>query len=340
MSHLNPDLETSIEKLLHSYECVILPDFGGFITRDSPCNFNISKDKLKPYGKHIFFNPHLQQNDGLLYNHIQKSYGLTYSEAIAFYQSWLGGIRQGINDSGSRIFGRLGTFYKGNENNVWFSPLSTLNLAVESYGLFPVEVKQLVVEEKPSDIHLEQEIRQVEDNVFTLADNRPIESFEPARLNYKGWLVAASIALIAHIGYLKFETTDVTVNEASLLPVIEQTTPPVDSVEIADSASSHEVQPETPVEAAPETVTTETPAVTETPVAEPAPSPAIQQASVIPQQTPAPAETAATPVKILAKYKLENNATYHRNDLIRQGVQAEVRQNGEWFEVVTEGTIQ
>ena len=46
-------IERTIEQLLHRHECVILPDFGGFIVRDSPCNFNAAKDAIKPFAKNI-----------------------------------------------------------------------------------------------------------------------------------------------------------------------------------------------------------------------------------------------------------------------------------------------
>ncbi len=360
------DIEKLIEKLLHHYECVILPDFGGFIIRDSPCNFNVAKDKLKPYGKHIFFNPHLLQNDGLLYNEIQKNHQQSYQEAINSYQSWLSGIKQTIEDAGSKSFGHLGTFYRGNENNVWFSPLSTLNLAMDSYGLFPIDVKQVIKEEKAIQIPVEKKEVIQEEVIYTLADNKPIESFKPHRLNYKAWLVAATVALLAHVGYLTFEKTDVTVNEASIIPVIENRTNPADAREIADSATMKEndgevvapetgqaenvpnqentVTPEVPV-VTPEAPAVETPVVI-TPEVKPENTPVetpketvqpVQPEQAKPETTPAVTEKVMTRV---ARYRMETNADYHCKDLEKKGTVAIVRQNGVWYEVLTEEPIQ
>jgi hypothetical protein len=341
------DIEKLIERLLHNYECVILPDFGGFIIRDSPCNFNAAKDKLKPYGKHIFFNPHLAQNDGLLYNEIQKSKQLSYQEAITSYQSWLATFKQSISDMGSKSFGQLGTFYQGNENNVWFSPFSTLNLAMDSYGLFPVDVKQ-VLKEKMVEPLVEQHIALEVEQKESLADNKPIVSIEPARLNYKGWLVAASIALAAHIGYLSFEKSDITVNEASVIPLIDDKTSKYDSSKIADSASMQEnaqdsdTVSQTAVEETKPVETTPTPVIETHPAPE---QPVVEQVVETPKENePAPVEpiipAVEKPLNKLAKYKLETNANYHRDDLAKKGIKAEVRQNGEWFEVVTEEPVQ
>jgi len=43
-----------------------LPGLGGFIVRDSPCNFTADKSMIKPAFRNLFFNPHLTQNDGLI----------------------------------------------------------------------------------------------------------------------------------------------------------------------------------------------------------------------------------------------------------------------------------
>jgi hypothetical protein len=356
MSQVKLDIEKLIQRLLHHYECVILPDFGGFIIRDSPCGFNVAKDKLKPYGKHIFFNPHLLQNDGLLYKEIQSSYQMTYQDAIAAYQSWLSDTRQVIMDAGSRSFGQLGTFYKGNENNVWFSPFSSLNLAIDSYGLFPVDVK--MVAKASSNVPVTEEKLEIlqEDSIPSLADNKPIETFKPHRINYKAWLTAASVALLVHIAYLNFEKSDVTVNEASILPVIEHRTDPADSMEIADSASRDEnkkeditqenIQPEseviqenvvmeeTPEKKAPEA---EKESSTKNTIVEPQPETPQKENTVI--ETPVPPATEKTFTRI-AKYRLESNANFHQKDLVKKGVEAIVRQNGDWFEVLTEGPVQ
>mgnify|MGYP000291773673 CR=1 FL=1 len=342
------EIEKLIENLLHHYECVIMPDFGGFIIRDSPCNFNAAKDKLKPYGKHIFFNPHLTQNDGLLYNEIQKNRGLSYQDSVNAYQNWLSVFKQTVSEAGSKSFGQLGTFYKGNENSVWFTPLSSLNLALESYGLYPVDVKQVAGIEQLAEQPYEAEPAMAE----TLADNKPIASVEPARLNYKGWLVAASIALVAHIGYLSFEKSDVTVNEASVIPVIENKTPKHDSAEIADSARSggNQEQVSEPVQeqspAPVEEVTGESGEKTETGQETPGPAVDDEKQTPVIDNTPGQPQPSGTPkaneksLNRVAKYKLESNANYHRDDLIKKGIKAEVKLEGEWFEVLTEETIQ
>ena len=66
MSKSQNSIVEIIEHLLLNHECVVLPGLGGFIVRDSPCNFTADKSMIKPAFRNLFFNPHLTQNDGLL----------------------------------------------------------------------------------------------------------------------------------------------------------------------------------------------------------------------------------------------------------------------------------
>ena len=324
---MNLSFEQLTEQLLNRYECVILPDFGGFIVRDSPCNFNASKDRIKPATKHIFFNPHLTANDGLLYNEIQTAKACTYTEAVEWYQSVVAEYKQVIEDAGSRKFGELGTFFKGKENSFWFSPAPDINLSLESFGLMPVDIRKVAQTEEVSATI----VRTLQpEPVEALADNKPIASTEPFRMNYKAWIAAATVALLVHFTYLKLETTDVTTNEASVLPtitapVIEDAEPVVDTtVQYIDTTA--EVVPESL-----ETATT---------VVEPTPEPVVskeEKTASVPEaviEAPVKEPVAAEPMfERVARYKLESNAIAHQKDLEKKGKSCKIERNGDVYEL-------
>ncbi len=333
---MNLSFEQLTEKLLNRYECVILPDFGGFIVRESPCNFNASKDRIKPASKHIFFNPHLTANDGLLYNEIQTARGCTYTEAVEWYQSVIAEYKQVIEAAGSRQFGALGTFHQGKENNFWFSPDSDLNLSLDSFGLGAVDIYKIASVSKPATI--EREL-QPEPVLAELADNKPIVSTEPFRMNYKAWIAAATVALLVHFTYLKLETNDVTTNEASVLPTIQS---PVqeDAEPIADTTiynanagidtTAEAVPTELNSNAAEVVVTEQTPEVVmpEEPVKKTAPQVKVEA----PAET-AVAETPAVTYSKVARYKLESNAIAHQKDLEKKGKICKIEMNGDLYEL-------
>lgn len=326
---MNLSFEQLTEQLLNRYECVILPDFGGFIVRDSPCNFNASKDRIKPATKHIFFNPHLTANDGLLYNEIQTAKACTYTEAVEWYQSVIAEYKQVIEDAGSRKFGELGTFFKGKENSFWFSPAPDLNLSLDSFGLMPVDIRKVAQAEEVSTTIVKT---LKPEPVEALADNKPIASTEPFRMNYKAWIAAATVALLVHFTYLKLETTDVTTNEASVLPTI--TAPVIEDAEpVVDTTVAYTDTTVNNVEA----VISET---VEPQVIEPTPEPVVtkeEKTASVPEpviEAPVEEPVAAEPMyERVARYKMESNAIAHQKDLEKTGKSCKIERNGDVYEL-------
>jgi len=332
MSDTKIPFENTIEQLLQRFECVILPGFGGFIVRDSPCNFNASKDQVKPFGRHIFFNPHLQQNDGLLVSEIQKQEGCGYNEANALCTAAVDALKSGIDLNGHKSFGNLGVFHKGQEN-IWFAPASALNLALESYGLRPVDVRLINADtEQKTDTLI---VHKPAAAKTLVADNTPIEKTDVSGPGLRPWLIAASLALLVHFVYLGLEKKDFSKQEASVIPVIsmpaETPLAPVeanDSIVQADSAATvYEVPAET---VAPEYVSAPIETI----------SPAVSDTPVITEELLNPAEemTVAPETIRVARYKMETNAEFHAKDLNRKGSKAHVEQTGEWYEVIVEKT--
>lgn len=354
------EFEALIENLLYNYECVILPDFGGFIVRDSPANFNADHSIIKPKSKHIFFNPHLTHNDGLLYNEIQKQKNVSYSEAAEYYKQTLQTFKSDLNENAQLKFGNLGIFFQNDSGQIWFSPDQKFNLSIDSFGLFPVDVVKVAQNIETENQKIETPIRSIKTNAVekqtALADNAPIEqTYTAPKLSVKAWLVAASVALIAHFVYLNVESNNNTQHEAGIIPNItaiestenklntENSIPEIET-DLIDTAIASDIQVEntdnlnpvsenteniiepvkeidvikdnTETQDAPSTVSTDEPAV-ETP------------SETIP-------ETPEINYKKIAKYKMELNALSHKQDLEKKGKVCKMEHNGEWFEVFVE----
>ena len=74
-------LANYISDLLYRYECVIVPEFGGFVTNKIGAKINESNDTFYPPSKQITFNSHLNINDGLLANYIASLENISFDEA-------------------------------------------------------------------------------------------------------------------------------------------------------------------------------------------------------------------------------------------------------------------
>ena len=75
-------MKTKINKhisfLLCEHNCVIIPDFGGFVANYESSRLDNHSNLIYAPKKSIVFNKSLQNNDGLLINEIASYEGLTF----------------------------------------------------------------------------------------------------------------------------------------------------------------------------------------------------------------------------------------------------------------------
>lgn len=311
-------IEQLFIQLLHSKECVVLPELGSFIVRESPANYNQQTLTLKAASKTLFFNQFLKDNDGLLFAEIQKKEGISFEKAAEVYNAWYTNFKQYISAHHEYHVKELGCFKTNENNQFWFESHPKLNLNTQTYGLYPVQIEKPLVASS-----VKEENKQ---NQTVLADNSPIETFKTVKLNYKAWLVAASIALIVHVGYLFFEKSDVTLNEASILPKLESKRNPIvqeiTPIEETETPIVEEVIAEikTPETVTPEIITDEV---------------TISSLESTPFEGELKTELAPSATSIqLAKYKMRQNAEAHQMDLMKLGKVVSIYESNGWYFII------
>ena len=60
------ELSGYIGDLLQKHNCVIVPEFGGFIANYKSAVIDTVNNRINPPSKSVLFNPNLVNNDGLL----------------------------------------------------------------------------------------------------------------------------------------------------------------------------------------------------------------------------------------------------------------------------------
>ena len=70
--------------MLYRYECVIVPDFGGFVMNTKSAIISPYSKTFYPPHKLITFNGHLKNNDGLLANYIASVDKVPFDSAMNF----------------------------------------------------------------------------------------------------------------------------------------------------------------------------------------------------------------------------------------------------------------
>ncbi len=129
------ELATFIKELLYEHDCVIVPDFGGFVANYRPAAVDYNRHTFAPPSKDITFNRSLTNNDGLLIGHVSQRTGMSYVDA----RRWVSGrVKEWKRrlEKGRRLeVAGLGEFRLGKDRNLVFEPRVTENFLADAYGL-------------------------------------------------------------------------------------------------------------------------------------------------------------------------------------------------------------
>ena len=93
-------IETYIGQLLYKHQCVIVPDFGAFLTTNQSSLLMENSHGFFPPKKQIAFNINLKNNDGLLANHIAQAEACSYEKAVAAIQDEVLGWKKVLEETG------------------------------------------------------------------------------------------------------------------------------------------------------------------------------------------------------------------------------------------------
>lgn len=125
---------THIERVLLVNDCVIVPDFGGFVLRRRPALFTAEKNAFSPAHNEMAFNPSLNHDDGLLTESYMQMYGMDFSEAQQTLRQDLDEWKKILDDHGTVSCGRLGSFRRNEDGTLIFEP-KTAYYTIDVYGL-------------------------------------------------------------------------------------------------------------------------------------------------------------------------------------------------------------
>lgn len=136
-------IDIYISDLLYCYDCVVIPDFGGFVANYTSAKFQSAQHKITPPSKQISFNKHLKNNDGLLSNYLAQKKELTYVEANTIIQSFVNQTLSGLNKGDKIVIEKVGTLFLDPENNIQFKPEEKNDFLLESFGLGAMRVQPI-----------------------------------------------------------------------------------------------------------------------------------------------------------------------------------------------------
>ena len=141
------EINQYIKELLLLNDCVIIPEFGGFVANYKPAS--IENNQFFPPAKEIAFNNKLISNDGLLINYISDCEGINYFDAKQKLESFVEETQLNLERSRNVYFEGVGYLHYDSHENLQFEPQLKQNLLVESYGLQNFTYEKLYQRQMP-----------------------------------------------------------------------------------------------------------------------------------------------------------------------------------------------
>lgn len=138
------NIEESVQELLLTHNCVIIPQFGAFVADYQTATVaHATVSRFAPPSKKLIFNNKLTYNDGLLLNFLANTYHVSFADASAYVQKFVWSVELALKQSKPVQFGSLGQFTSPSAGLLAFEPQSHDFLLTDSFGLGTFEFRIL-----------------------------------------------------------------------------------------------------------------------------------------------------------------------------------------------------
>lgn len=128
-------LESHLRTLLYDHDCVIIPEFGGFLTRYRPAHIHALQQTLVPPSKVLTFNRRLVSNDGLIAQEIMRREGVSFDQAMAHIQHRVAEMEMALASTQRVVLEGIGTFHADAAGTLQFTPEAGQNFLKDAFGL-------------------------------------------------------------------------------------------------------------------------------------------------------------------------------------------------------------
>ena len=122
-----------ISHLLHSNDCVILPNFGAFVLKSKSAY--IEENEFFPPSKYVSFNSMLKDNDGLLAKFISEERKISYKKSLKLISDEVKVLNEKLSEDLIFDTGYLGIFELKEKNTLIFNPDFSINFDSSVFGL-------------------------------------------------------------------------------------------------------------------------------------------------------------------------------------------------------------
>ena len=136
-----------IFNLLQEHDCVIVPNFGAFVTRNISAKISSDRSKIFPPNKELSFNKNVVKNDGLLLNAISSNENISYEGAEQKITNWVRRTNKKLEKQRYTEIKNIGSISLENTKYV-FVPNQNSIFLKSSYGFNSIDSSQITRRQK------------------------------------------------------------------------------------------------------------------------------------------------------------------------------------------------
>ena len=190
-------VEHYISELLYRYNCVVVPEFGAFLTQRKSAGLHKSSNTFYPPSKILSFNNQLTTNDGLLVSYMAHAEKVSYENMLKKVIDTSKNWKTTLSEGKRLKFENIGEIWLNEERKMQFQPSDKINYLTSSFGLSSFVAAPVTREV------LKEEVRELEEKVPFLItpEKRGATSIRPYLKYAAIFLLALATGLTGYRSY-------------------------------------------------------------------------------------------------------------------------------------------
>ena len=186
-----------ISELLYDHECVIVPEFGAFISKENPATLDYANHRLTPPSKEVVFNGQLVADDGVLVDYMSVRAGMSHELASKSVHDFAMRSLAVLEADEPLHLEGIGTLKRINSKDFSLSLDENVNFLGDAFGLNAFSVQPIYRSETYQNIATQIAADQKKKNT-RMTVHAEVQEEHPHRVNrynYK-WFRAAAYSMV------------------------------------------------------------------------------------------------------------------------------------------------
>lgn len=188
-----------LAELLFDNECVIIPEFGAFISKENAARLDYAVHRLTPPTKEFAFNAQLTSDDGVFVNYLSERQHVTREDAASILHDFAMQSLARLEVEKELELENIGKLYYVDSQTITFVAAADANFCGDAFGLTTFTAQPIFRSETYRELKSNIEVQQKAKNTpMTVFDE--IQDVEPQKIthrNYKWYRAAAYSSLVA-----------------------------------------------------------------------------------------------------------------------------------------------